>query len=527
MTEVGLADGDRVRIIADRTVGTAARVMPLMVDVERDDGTSARLSHDKVQPLGPSGKNWGHRCAPRGITNYDGTCAVVAVYQLLRKTGLYPFINEELKGGIELLLKSGAFDYGKRTCPKLPLAISDTYAEMSGSPVVESLLDAGLDINVLFWAIVKESPGLTGQITPTHPVNFSTQSMWRTQEIFSAIFTKNIYATKDNFMFCSVSDRYTNPDLTNKRDKQLDAAMVRFACGQLRTLIRYLHEYKEAGITGGVLGMEANRDGGEMYGHAVTFVRCMDVFHFFNYGKQKTSTELAAMPNTKILNFLTQSEQSVFTIDEVAYLWERDFCTNREFVKAGHVAAPQQRILPTDTLLDGQAELTVNLDNAKHVFTFPAHQAEWVEYRSHLVSGNGALPDTPDKMNKCVRDLDKYSMEDRRSHARTQLVSRGVDGDDNEGEAKFWQENEMHAVRRWTFDFPLLPERTKVLAIAAELRELLCSCMYVPGRLKDAPCACGVVGWQKKAANVPRKKQKTVVGGEPFNARVHFEDWTL
>jgi hypothetical protein len=522
MAEVGLADGDRVEIIADGTFGTAVRVMPLMVDVERDDGNSVRLRHAdpsaRVKPSAPSGKNWGHRCAPRGLSNYDGTCTVVAVYQLLRKTGLYPFINEELKGGIDGLLKSGAFDYGKRTCPKLPLAISAAYEALSGSSVVESLLDAGLHINVLFWAIVKESPGLTGQITPTHPVFISTQSMWRTQEIFSAIFTEKIYATldttKDNFMFCSVRDRYTNPDLTKGRDKQLDAATVRFACGQLRTLITYLHEYKEAGITGGVLGIEANRDGGEMYGHAITFVRCMDAFNFFNYGKQKTSTELAAMANTDILDFLTQSEQAVFAIDEVAYLWERDFCTNRELVtvvprekpkRAEHAAAPKKRTLPTDTLLDGRAVLTVNLDNAKRMFKFPAHQANWVEYRSHLDSQNGARPHTSDMMNMCVKILDKYSLDWRSEEdTRTNLLSRGAAGNDNNGEAKFWQEGKMHAARRWTFDRVELPIRKKVLRAAAQLRELLCSCMYVPGRLKDAPCACEVVGWHSKR----RKKRK-------------------
>jgi len=190
MSEVGLADGDRVKIIADGTFGTAVHVMPLTVDVERDNGTLIRLRHAQpdaqVKTFGLSGKNWGPRCAPRGITNTGGTCTVVAIYQLLVKTGLYRYINAELKHSIDTLLKSGTFDLEKRTCPKLPHAKSEDYKALSGG---SSVNDAdGIAIEWFVKVILRNSPELAKKVTSDW-VTFSTQSMWRSQRIFDAIIT--------------------------------------------------------------------------------------------------------------------------------------------------------------------------------------------------------------------------------------------------------------------------------------------------------------------------------------------------
>lgn len=260
------------------------------------------MSAERIGFLDGTHGFWGSRCGPQGIDNEDGTCTVVALYQLLRKTGLYPFVNQDLRTIIDALIESG-----KRSCPKVPSAILEMYVGLTQEP-----FQGAYDVWYLFKAITMHSPALEKEL---QLVYCRKESMWRDQQTFTDIVSEivneaNVLATQTGkqFMFCSIDD----------------VTRAAFACQQLRTLITYLHAHKDRGITGGVLGIQITGRG-ETIGHAVTFVRCVDEFNFFNFGTPKSSTALVALSDDELTSFLAGFNPAVIVIDEISVLWEKNF----------------------------------------------------------------------------------------------------------------------------------------------------------------------------------------------------------
>jgi hypothetical protein len=268
-----------------------------------------------------------NRCNPRGITNRDGSCAVVAVLQLLRKTGLYRHINEELKVTIESLMVQGWHDFTESACPRVPSAIWERYKEIGGG---DNMADDGADVYWLIRAIVHESPMLNNKVTVKKITDTGTDecSAWRSQPIFNHVVnTMSAKVQERDFMFGCMDGTYNNPDVSAERDKTLDPKVIADGCSQLRILVNYLLNFKDIGITAGVMGYTWPKSE-----HAVTFVRCENDFHFFNWGDKITGTEIQQFDDKRICKWMTRSRKNPFSIDQVIFLWEKELFSRVDLI---------------------------------------------------------------------------------------------------------------------------------------------------------------------------------------------------
>jgi hypothetical protein len=278
-----------------------------------------------------------YRCAERGITNSDGSCTIVALFQIMRKTALYPFINENLKRIIDGAIVNGTYNFDNDTCPLLPLEIRDAYKTICGFPLELT----NIRFHKVFQAVILTSPKLDGRVTlnrfhseldPSTKVRGtqgylhreSFPSVWDNQTEFNnAITTVSGKCRLRDFMFggvfSDIRDRASDDEWTQQP--------MANGCEQISMLMTYLGTFDYIGITAGVVTITwpGETDQKHILKHAVTFVKCDGDVHFFNWGKRKTGTEIKKMDNANMSEYFTD-RIGPFKCDFVVFLWDLNFC---------------------------------------------------------------------------------------------------------------------------------------------------------------------------------------------------------
>jgi len=240
----------------------------------------------------------------------------------LRKTGLYPHINEELGRAIDELTAQGWHELSKAHCPRLPTAIWDQYKLANGEEV--KMAD-GADSFNLVTAIIKTSPNLIGLITTPNRINVGGfRSLWRSQSILTNTINRLSATLLDanQFMYtgliCSPDKAPTN---------------IIHGCRQVRMFVEYLLGYKDIGITGGIISLAFwNEQYPSGVGHAIAFARCEHDFHFFNWGKKITGTELSTASDVDIAKHITGAPGTLFHINSILFVWEKIHCSRRDWL---------------------------------------------------------------------------------------------------------------------------------------------------------------------------------------------------
>jgi len=303
------------------------------------------------------------RCGEKGIANLDGTCVFVAMYQFLRKTGLFPFIAEELRSSIETLMELGVHDFSDSACPRLPSAIWEAYKVIN--PDAPTDASDGVVPSSLFRAIVTESPELANRVTIAEVLAVKVRCLpWRSQSIF--INTINTMSARhfDDFMFQTI---FCDPRQSTIGETLIifNARAVDAGCKQLRMLILYLLDFKDVGITGGLVNYNFPDGNNVVEGHTVAFARCENDFHFFNWGQMSTGTQLLHKTNGPICKYMTSSPKKPFSITSVGFLWERTAVTRPELIEL------ESRWMPTEAEIIATREILMELYS-----TTPSQSAE-------------------------------------------------------------------------------------------------------------------------------------------------------
>ena len=270
-----------------------------------DGGVTLQLKEFRVDGTDRQDREGNYRCEQDGIENEDGTCAIVAVYQILRKTTMFEFINQELKSIIRGAIQRGTYNFSNASCPIPPKVIRDTYRDLYG----EEMGANGNSTKLVMKAIVLESPNLSQITTLDVPMGREfDHDDWNNQAVLNQEITKlGANEQQKEFMWAALK--------SNRGDYFWGTGI-----DQVRALLLYLGKLQFTCITAGVISY-TDKLGREP--HAVAFVKCDEDVRFFNWGVSTTGTDWLQMPIAYQHKFFSGVVDEPFYVREINFLWER------------------------------------------------------------------------------------------------------------------------------------------------------------------------------------------------------------
>jgi len=205
-------------------------------------------------------------CSREGITNRDGTCTLVAVYQLLRKTCLYLFINDDLRTTVDSATKLGW--HSLSVCVPPPLLVRTIYKQLAGEEITGK---AGVFTQRFLIAVVRASDRL-----------------------------------KDDTDFAEFDSRQLHKAVTDAATSK--KWQINFVDGttSLKRLLELLLRPTNT-LVGGIIGSES---------HDVAFIMCNHDPLFHNWGRVMSGTEMLQNLN-EAHTFLKGVNRGEFVIGDV------------------------------------------------------------------------------------------------------------------------------------------------------------------------------------------------------------------
>ena len=247
-------------------------------------------------------------CDRTTITNLDGSCTYVAIYHILRKTPLWPLVNQELQASILVALKYQKFDMTGQFCPMPPPAIRETYARYAE----KRLGEGGATPWAFIEAIYANSPKMKTELF-TYVYNLipvvtkASQTQFNLQ--ITALYSGRLPARPFAWSRCAL--HLWNRSTPYVADKQ-------HGPDQIRMLVRYLTDFAaNLRIIAGTVEYAWGDPVGSEKGHLVAFVRCENEVHFFNWGEVKTGAEMCAEGPER---FLSPGDKP-FCVTDLTFLW--------------------------------------------------------------------------------------------------------------------------------------------------------------------------------------------------------------
>ena len=301
-------------------------------------------------------------CDRVSINNLDGSCTIVAVYHILRKTRLWPLVNEELQTTIIKALEEQKHDLLGTYCPLPPVAMHQAYVQAEGEDFHSP---TGIHMWKFISAVVSFSPNMKRNIVLSSSV---FENVPESQAVFNftmryrlPLFDKNTGWIWHNCSFpgdcppvdspalgdsedeCIADGPRTPPD-SPPRSPSRSPALGDFVCSDsedesiddgartppdtladgimffdgpefMQYLIIYLTCRAPKNLVAGTVQYCI---GAPTEGHFVAFVKCGDEVHFFNWGEMKTGTEI--LTGDLSLEFFARGYD--FVVREVSFLCE-------------------------------------------------------------------------------------------------------------------------------------------------------------------------------------------------------------
>jgi hypothetical protein len=321
----------------------SARAMPLIYTGSKATHTADTCLH------GPARVLWDRRQVSQavvlsdedrfgqGLNNTDGSCALVAMYQILHKTPLRALLLPELKQDIDTAMHHGTLNLRNDTCRLPPGQLSAKYLELSKTALVVS--ETGIHVAALMQSVVAISPNLTDNLTyaPITEFKATVDVVWAHQTRFNDCVTDLAYRSSERpylwaGMCCSTYEPLQHTPIG-----------IASACIQFGRLVWYL-DCKFLGIIAGLIHVTWQR-GGKDVRHYVSFARDpAGVIRFYNWGHIRTLTNLKtdvdaikANPDPsshaaaahRVSHFLTASD-GPFVIKYAYFVWDRSLCPSSD-----------------------------------------------------------------------------------------------------------------------------------------------------------------------------------------------------
>jgi hypothetical protein len=227
-------------------------------------------------------------CSRTGIVNRDDTCTFVAVYQLLRKTVLYTFINDDLRHSVDSAAAAGS--HALASCVLPPASVQTWYKRISGKDMLEEVHEGGGPSPWQFLnAVVCASDQLQGD-THFNAVRWTVGRKMKTNRTLRTLFA---VTTSKRWQINIVSKTLW------EQERQPEPHVLE----AILTLL--LHPERRP--VGGILMMPD---------HCVAFVMCESEPLFHNWGSVMSGTEML-QDLAKAHAFLTGSRYIAAAIESV------------------------------------------------------------------------------------------------------------------------------------------------------------------------------------------------------------------